>query len=262
MKLATFSLAAFLVSSAEGKGSSGPRFSINVNDPSLPEGVGSLGLEGEYSREISENFNAGVKYNYNSNKGLPSSIWVSSTTEVDEDTTISARAEYDVNTKSTVIDASFTKGGDSAAIDFDTSSNEVGPLRIQKSLNCQGKLLTFKPKINLKGKTGQLAIHSVIEEDKTSAEITVNKEDESASLEVSHRIDDFNVISPKVNLRSGDVSVRLNRSLENGGAIEINANRENVDWELNESDWIVKGNIPLDDKGASTISFKRSITLN
>ena len=67
--------ALFAVASAAS--SSGPRFTINVNDPSLPDGVGSLGLEGEYSRELSDNVDAGIKYDYATSRGLPSSVWVS-----------------------------------------------------------------------------------------------------------------------------------------------------------------------------------------
>eukprot|EP00611_Tribonema_gayanum_P013118 TRINITY_DN238_c0_g1_i2.p4 TRINITY_DN238_c0_g1~~TRINITY_DN238_c0_g1_i2.p4 ORF type:complete len:128 (-),score=57.76 TRINITY_DN238_c0_g1_i2:531-914(-) len=125
-----------------------------------------------------------------------------------------------------------------------------------------GRRLTLEPTINVRDRTGELVINTEVDEDKTTAELTLNQADESASLEVSHRLDDFNVVSPKVNLKSGDVSVRLNRALDNGGVIEVTADRKNVDWEFNENAWTVKGNIPLEDTGASTISFKRSINLS
>jgi hypothetical protein len=254
-------LFAFFAVASAGS-SSGPRFTINVNDPSLPDGVGSLGLEGEYSREISDNMDAGVKYDYSSNRGLPSSVWVSTSADVDDDTKLCARAEYDVKSKSTLIEARLERGKDQVAIDFDTASNEAGPLRIRKTLDLNGRRLTIKPKINVKDRTGELVINTDVDEDKTTAELTLNQKDDSASLEVSHRIDDFNIISPKVNLKSGDLSVRLNRALENGGQIEVTADKHNVDWKLNENEWTVKGNIPLEDTAASTISFKRSISLN
>ncbi|CAM9816915.1 unnamed protein product [Chrysoparadoxa australica] len=62
-------------------------------------------------------------------------------------------------------------------------------------------------------------------------------------------------------MKSGDISVRLNRDLGDSGAIEVEANRNNIDWELNESDWTVAGNIPLEDSGKSSVSFKRSFEL-
>jgi hypothetical protein len=67
---------------------------------------------------------------------------------------------------------------------------------------------------------------------------------------------------PRVNLKSGDVSVRVNRALDNGGTLEVNADKRNVDWEFAENAWVVKGNIPLQETGASSISFKRSINLS
>ncbi|KAG5179873.1 hypothetical protein JKP88DRAFT_196192 [Tribonema minus] len=241
---------------------SGPVFHVNINDPSLKDGAGSLNLEGEYSRELVDNVNAGVKYDYNANRGLPSSLWVSTSADIDDDTKLCAKAEYDVKSKATVIEARLERGSDGISIDFDTGSNEAGPLKLRKVLDMNGRRLTLEPTINVRDRTGELVINTEVDEDKTTAELTLNQADESASLEVSHRLDDFNVVSPKVNLKSGDVSVRLNRALDNGGVIEVTADRKNVDWEFNENAWTVKGNIPLEDTGASTISFKRSINLS
>jgi hypothetical protein len=72
----------------------------------------------------------------------------------------------------------------------------------------------------------------------------------------------FCILQPRVNLKSGDVSVRVNRALDNGGTLEVNADKRNVDWEFAENAWVVKGNIPLQETGASSISFKRSINLS
>ena len=47
-------------------------------------------------------------------------------------------------------------------------------------------------------------------------------------------------MSDQVNLKSGDVSVRINRALDNGGTIELNADKNNVDWEFTENSWVVK----------------------
>jgi hypothetical protein len=243
-------------------GGLGPKFTINVNDPSLPYGVGSLGLQGEYQREIVDNVNAGVKYDYNINRGLPSSVWVSTYADIDEDIRLSAKAEYDVDTKATFVEARLERGDDAVSIDFDTNTNEAGPLRIRKSLDLNGRRLTLKPNFNIRDRTGELIVNTEVDEDRTTAELTLNQADESASLEVSHRLDDYNIVSPRVNLKSGDVSVRINRALDNGGTIEINADKNNVDWEFTENSWVVKGNVPLRETGASSISFKRSIYLS
>jgi len=241
---------------------SGPRFTIDVQDPSLPAGVGSLNLEGEYSRNLVENVNAGIRYEYNVNRGLPSSVWVSTSADVDEGTTVHARAEYDVNSKATLIEAALYRGDDAVSIDFDTGSNTAGPLKIRKTLDLNGRRITLKPNFNVQDRTGELIINTEVDADRTTAELTLNQADESASLEVSHRLDDYNIISPRVNLKSGDVSVRLNRALDNGGVIEVTADKRNVDWEINENSWTVRGNIPLENTGGSAISFKRSINLS
>jgi hypothetical protein len=233
-----------------------------VNDPSLPNGVGSLGLEGEYSKELVDNVNAGVKYDYNVNRGLPSSVWVATSADLDEEMTLSAKAEYDVASKATVIEARLERGDDAVSIDYDTGSNLAGPLKIRKTLDLNGRRLTLKPNFNVQERTGELVINTEVDADRTTAELTLNQADESACLEVSHRLDDYNIISPKVNLKSGDVSVRLNRALDNGGVLELNADKRNVDWEFSENAWTVRGNIPLQETGASSISFKRSINLS
>jgi hypothetical protein len=44
----------------------------------------------------------------------------------DEGTVVSARAEYDVKSRATIIEARVERGDDEAAIDFDTNTNEPG----------------------------------------------------------------------------------------------------------------------------------------
>ena len=119
-----------------------------------------------------------------------------------------------------------------------------------------------QPTVDVQGKTGEVVVAAELDGDTTSAELTVNHAEESAVLEVCHRLDDNNVVSPKVDLKTGDIAVRLNRSLGDNRALKVTAQRENVDWEYLESGWVVKGNLPLTDSGATgAISLKRSITL-
>ncbi len=119
-----------------------------------------------------------------------------------------------------------------------------------------------QPTVDVQGKTGEVIVAAELDGDTTSAELTVNHAEESAVLEVCHRLDDNNIVAPKVDLKTGDIAVRLNRSLGDNRALKVTAQRENVDWEYLESGWVVKGNLPLTDSGANgAISFKRSITL-
>lgn len=119
----------------------------------------------------------------------------------------------------------------------------------------------MQPTVDVQGKTGEVVLATELDGEKTSAELTVNHTGESAVLEVCHRLNDDNVVSPKVDLKTGDIAVRLNRSLGDDRAVKVTAQRENVDWEYLEGDWLVKGNVPLTNTGDSAISFKRSITL-
>ncbi|CAM9677614.1 unnamed protein product [Discosporangium mesarthrocarpum] len=178
-----------------------------------------------------------------------------------DDTKAKIRAEMDVDSKSTVIDCSVKKGSDEVAVDFDTRENQLGPVRITKNVDMNGRNLVVQPTVDLQTKTGELVVNAELDGDTTRAELTINQSDESAVLEVSHRLDDTNVVSPKVDLKSGDLSVRLNRDLGEGASVEVNADKKNIDWEYSEGKWSVNGNIPLEDTGASAISFKRSINL-
>lgn len=171
------------------------------------------------------------------------------------------RADVDVEAKNAVIDCCVKKGCDSVAVDFNTADNTVGPLRVTKHLDLNGRKVTLQPTVDVKGKTGELVLGAELDGDTTSAELTVNHADDSAMLEVCHRLDDHNVISPKVDLKTGEIAVRLNRSLGDDRAVKVTAQRENVDWEYLEGAWLIKGNVPLKDSGDSAISFKRSITL-
>lgn len=192
---------------------------------------------------------------------MPTSVWVSTVQDCGEDVTAHVRADVDVESKNAVIDCRLSKGRDSIACDFDTSDNTVGPLRITKHLDLNGKSVIVQPTVDVQGQTGQVVIAAEVDGDTTSCELTLNHAEDSAVLEVCHRLDDSNVISPKVDLKTGDIAVRLNRQLSENRAVKVTAMRENVDWEYFEGAWQIKGNIPLLEAGDSAISVKRSITL-
>lgn len=175
--------------------------------------------------------------------------------------TAHVRADVDVESRNAVVDCRVSKGRDSVACDFDTADNTVGPVRITKHLDLNGKNVIVQPTIDVQGQTGKCVIAAEVDGDTTSAELTLNHSEESAVLEVCHRLDDDNVISPKVDLKTGDIAVRLNRQLGDERAVKVTAMRENVDWEYFEGAWQIRGNIPLVKSGDSAISFKRSITL-
>lgn len=122
--------------------------------------------------------------------------------------------------------------------------------------------MIVQPTVDVQGKTGEVVVAAELDGDTTSAELTVNHAEESAVLEVCHRLDENNVVSPKVDLKTGDIAVRLNRSLGEDRGVKVTAQRESVNWEYLEGDWVVKGNLPLTDSGSNgAISFKRSFTL-
>ena len=259
MKVLAATLALFSLAAAAP---AGPKFTIDLRNGDLSNGAASLNLEGEYERELVDNVDAGVVYKFNSNRGLPSSMWVRTRADLDDDTELVAKAEYDLGSKTTAIEATLSRGDDSVSLDFDTGSNEVGPVKISKAFDMDGKAVRVEPTINVQDKTGSVVVNAELDKDTTTAEITLDQADESAVLEVSHKLDDDNTVSPKVNLKSGDISVRLNRALKDGGSIEIVADRDNVDYELeNENGWTVSGNVPLKDTGKSTISLKRTVEL-
>jgi len=252
---------ALLVASASA-GVPGPKFSIDISDPSLRDGVGSLNLEGEYERELVEGVQAGVVYKYNENRGMPSSLWVSTIADLDDETKLRARADYNVGNKATELEASLERGDDSVTMTFDTATNEAGPVKITKNMDLSGRRVTLKPEIDVKARTGSIVINADVDDDKTVAELSMDQDGEVATLEVSHKLDDQNTVSPKVDLKSGDISVRLNRQLDNGSGLEVTADRENVNWEISDANsWTVKGNVPLTDAGKSSISFKRTVEL-
>lgn len=204
---------------------------------------------------------ASLNIDGNRNRKLPTTVWVSTTQDVGDDMTAHIRADMDVESKNAIIDCRVNSGRDSVAVDFDTADSTVGPVRITKHLDLNGRKVIVQPTVDVQGKTGEVVVAAELDGDTTSAELTLNHADDAAVLEVCHRLNEDNVISPKVDLKTGDIAVRLNRSLGEERAVKVTAHRENVDWEYFEGEWVVKGNIPLTATGTSAISFKRSITL-
>lgn len=70
---------------------------------------------------------------------MPTSVWVSTTQDVGDGMTANVRADMDVESKNAVIDCRINNGRDSVAVDFDTADSTMGPLRITKHLDLNGK---------------------------------------------------------------------------------------------------------------------------
>lgn len=73
------------------------------------------------------------------NRGLPTTVWASTTQDVGDDMTANVRADVDVESKNAVIDCRLNSGRDSVAVDFDTADSTMGPLRITKHLDLNGR---------------------------------------------------------------------------------------------------------------------------
>lgn len=70
---------------------------------------------------------------------MPTSVWVSTTQDVGDGMTANVRADMDVESKNAVIDCRVNNGRDSVAVDFDTADSTMGPLRITKHLDLNGR---------------------------------------------------------------------------------------------------------------------------
>lgn len=70
---------------------------------------------------------------------MPTSVWASTTQDLGDDMTANIRADVDVDSKNAVIDCRVNSGRDSVAVDFDTADSTMGPLRITKHLELNGR---------------------------------------------------------------------------------------------------------------------------
>lgn len=70
---------------------------------------------------------------------MPTSLWVSTTQDLGDDMTANLRADIDTDSKNAVIDCRVNSGRDSVAVDFDTADSTMGPLRITKHLDLNGR---------------------------------------------------------------------------------------------------------------------------
>lgn len=82
-------------------------------------------------------------------RGLPTSVWVSTTQDVGDGMTANVRADMDVESKNAVIDCRVNNGRDSVAVDFDTADSTMGPLRITKHLDLNGRKVGWLVNCNM-----------------------------------------------------------------------------------------------------------------
>ncbi len=57
-------------------------------------------------------------------------------------------------------------------------------------------------------------------------------------------------------MKNGDIAVRLDRKIDEDGVLTVTATKDNVDFAIRRNHWVTKGNVPINDAGKSSISFK------
>lgn len=259
-----------------------PTVAITVQDPALSDGLGSLNIQSEYEVQltgdvadsIADSVTAGLRYEYNANRGLPNIVFAKAVKHVDENT-LEAELQYDIASQAARLDATLRRGKDYVGIDFD-SNGEVGPLRIRKSIDFNGRNIVLKPKWNTRTGTGSIEILGELDADSTTfASLSLDQATEDAVLEVCHRLDDDVSITPRVNLTplvrshgigNGDVALKLNRRIGDSAILEVEVNdRREIGFEFNDrgtnGKWTVTGNIPFDNTNDARVAFKRTLEL-
>jgi hypothetical protein len=259
-----------------------PKVALTVQDPALSDGIGSLNIESEYEVQltgdvadsIADSVTAGLRYEYNANKALPNVVFAKAVKHIDENT-LEVEAQYDIASQVSRVDATLRRGRDHIGIDFD-SDGVVGPLRIRKSLDFNGRSVVIKPRWNARSQTGSLEILGELDADaSTFASLTLDQATEDAVLEVCHRLDEDVSITPRVNLTplirsrgigNGDIALKLNRRLGEGAVLELEVNdRREVGFEFNDrgtnGKWTVTGNIPFDNTNDARVAFRRTLEL-
>lgn len=259
-----------------------PTVSLTVQDPALTDGLGSLNIQSEYEVQlqgdvadsVADRLTAGVRYEYNANKGLPNVVFAKAVRHFD-DNTLEVEGQYDFSNQVSRLDATVRRGRDSIAIDFD-SNGEVGPLRIRKSVDFNGRNVVLKPTFDTRTQRGSLEILGELDADSTTfASLSLDQTTEDAILEVCHRLDDDLSITPRVNLTplvrnngfgNGDIALKVNRRIGEGAILEVELNdRRELGFEFNDrgtnGKWTVTGNVPFENTRDARVTFKRTLEL-
>tara|TARA_B110000090_G_scaffold197541_1_gene235591 strand:+ start:211 stop:864 length:654 start_codon:yes stop_codon:yes gene_type:complete len=97
--------------------------------------------------------------------------------------------------------------------------------------------------------------------DDTTVTLTYDTCDKDPVLNVDHKLDDNNSVSPTMSLKSGDMSYGWTRKINGGkfGSRLFPGDRVDLTWEDEGASgvWTTKAEVPLDNAANSKISFSR-----
>lgn len=97
--------------------------------------------------------------------------------------------------------------------------------------------------------------------DDTKVTLTYNNADKNPVLNVEHKLDDTNTVSPTMSLKTGEMSYGWDRKINGGkfGSRLHPGDRVDLTWEDNGASgtWTTKAAVPLENRSNTKISFSR-----
>jgi len=177
-----------------------------------------------------------------------------------------ATVDADYNLASKVLNIatkwSSTKHGFELSAEGNTDDH-LTMIGAETTQNWNGNRLTFGAAYDLLSK--KLSGSGKINVDDTDVTLRYDNAERDPVLQVHHKLDDKNTVSPSISLKSGEMTYGLTRKL-NGGHLDIDfhpGDKVLLEWTDNGANgvWSTKADIPVGNTAATKVSFSRDWNL-
>eukprot|EP01039_Chlorochromonas_danica_P008043 gene8043-8873_t len=199
----------------------------------------------------------GFRYALGNLKRSPESLFARRKFETPAEGLATVDAEYVLDDK--VLDVAAKWESDKYGVKVGAEGNtkdRIKKLKLEKSVTVNSNKLSLKGIYNAVKKT--FSGTASLEADRTTVDLEYDSVDKSPILSVTRALDDFNEITPSIDLRSGDTSYAYKRKWE-GGSLKgklFPGEKVEVEWkdEGSHGTWSTAVDVPIKDTANTKVS--------
>lgn len=189
----------------------------------------------------------------------PEEIFAKRSFSTGNDGTATVDADYNIDTQQLNVATVWKNGQGLSVSAAGNNKDKVTKIGAETSTTVSGHSLNLAAAYDLL--TKKVSTNTRLTVDDTKIQLKYDNADRDPVVEINHKLDDKNTVSPSISLKSGGMTYGWLRKINGGtiGATLHPGDKVEINWEDNGANgvWKTKAEVPLEDHSATKISFSR-----
>ena len=249
-----FLLLAVLAVALAGNGKS---ISASIKDTQV-NGVEGLNIKWTAPFKF-QDYVVGFKTTLGDLKRAPEELFAKKSFSTGTDGTATVEAEYNIDSQTLNVNGKWINKNGLTLTGKGNTKDHLTEVGAETSTTMSGHKLNVGAVYDLLSK--KLSTTTSMNVDDTVVEVKYDNDAKDPVLEVSHKLDDKNTVTPTISLKTGAMTYGWTRKI-NGGSLETKlhpGDKVDLTWEDNGASgvWTTKAEVPLENHAGTKVSFSR-----